>query len=417
MLPGIVCQIVGSVASPLLANIYLDRLDQYVTGTLVPQYTRGDKRKINPAYKQMRTKVARHEKKGRYDEAQSIRKEMRKLPSIDTTDPGYCRLRYIRYADDFLLGFAGTHEEAETIKTDLEAYLRVTLKLPLSAEKTLITHARTEKARFLGYELSTDAKDDQRTTGKRLINGTITLEVPAEVIRQTCSRYMANNQPIHRTGLLNDTAYSITAQFQAEYRGVVNYYRMAHNLRQFGILKWIMEQSLTRTLAAKLKVSVPTVYRRYHAMIRSDNGQTYKGIRVVIAREGEQPLVATWGGITLARKLAHHLPDTPYQVWSGRTELVQRLLAETCELCGSTAGINVHHIRKLADLRKHGRTPPRWVETMAARKRKTLVLCHTCHVALHAGRLDHGTLESPGEPCDAKVSSTVRRGADGKVPE
>ena len=228
---------------------------------------------------------------------------------------------------------------------------------------------------------------------------------------------MANNQPIHRTGLLNDTAFSIIAQFQAEYRGLVNYYRMAHNLRQFGILKWIMEQSLTRTLAAKLKVSVPTVYRRYHAMMPSDNGQTYKGIRVVIEREGEQPLVATWGGITLARKVATTFP-TPHTKsgqagpnwcngsWRRRANCAGRPRASTSTTFGNWPTYG-----------SMGDTPPRWVETMAARKRKTLVLCHTCHVALHAGRLDHGTLESPGEPCDAKVSSTVRRGADGKVPE
>jgi len=322
----------------------------------------------------------------------------------------------VRYADDFLLGFAGTHEEAETSKTDLEAYLRDTLKLTLSAEKTLVTHARTDKARFLGYELSTAAKDDHRTAGQRTINGLITLEVPTAVVRQACSRYMANNQPTHRAELLNHSEYDILTRFQAEYRGVVNYYRMAHNLRQLGILKWTMEQSLARTLAYKRKVSVPTVYRHYHATIHGGNGKTYKGLRLVIEREGKQPLVATWGGITLARQMVNHLPDTPYRVWSGRTELLQRLLAEACELCGSTISVNVHHIRKLADLRKHGRTPPRWVETMAARKRKTHVLCHTCHVALHAGRLDHGKLENPGEPDDAKVSRPVRRGADGKVP-
>ena len=406
----------GGIVSPLLANIYLDRLDQYVTGTLIPKYTRGPKRAISREYHNVVNKALRQDKRGRHHEASALRKELRRLPSVNTNDPEYRRLRYVRYADDFLLGFAGTREEAETIKTDLEAYLRDTLKLTLSAEKTLVTHARADKARFLGYELSTAAKDDHRTAGQRTINGLITLEIPPAVVRQACSRYMANNQPTHRAELLNHSEYDILTRFQAEYRGVVNYYRMAHNLRQLGILKWTMERSLARTLAYKRKVSVPTVYRHYHATIHGDNGKTYKGLCLVIEREGKQPLVATWGGITLARKMVNYLPDTPYRVWSGRTELLQRLLAEACELCGSTISVNVHHIRKLADLRKHGRTPPRWVETMAARKRKTLVLCHTCHVALHAGRLDHGKSENLGEPDDAKVSRPVRRGADGTVP-
>jgi len=407
----------GGVLSPLLANIYLDRLDHYITDTLIPRYTSGARRKHNPIYRRLSGQARRLERAGRHEEAKAIRKETNVMPSLVTNDPDYRRLRYVRYADDFLLGFVGTHEEAEGIKADIQAYLRETLKLTLSEEKTLITHGRTGKARFLGYEVSIADKDDKKTAGQRSINGTVILTVPQEVIRQKCSRYMQDNRPTSRKELLINDAFSITAQFQAEYRGLVNYYRMAHNLARLGILKWTMEQALTKTLAEKFRTSVPDVYRRYHARLRRDNGKPCKGLQVVIERPGRKPLVATWGGITLARAMVNHLPDTPHQVWGGRTELVKRLQAEACELCGSSAGINVHHIRKLADLRKHGQTPPRWVETMAARRRKTMILCRTCHTDLHAGRLDHGPQARPGEPCDAKVSRTVRRGADGKVPE
>lgn len=406
----------GGIVSPLLANIYLDRLDRYVTGTLIPQHTRGSRRGINPAYAKLAIRRRSLERHGQYEEASTLRKESSGIPSIDTTDPDYRRLRYVRYADDFLLGFVGTREEAEGIKTDLQTYLRESLKLDLSAEKTLITHARTEQARFLGYELSTAAKDSLRNSGQRAANGTITLEVPQEVIRQKCSRYTKDGQPIHRMELTSNDAFSIVAQYQAEYRGLVNYYRMAHNLNRLSILKWTMEQSLTKTLARKFKVSVPAVYRRYHAKIINEHGKTYKGLQVSVEREGQKPLMATWGGITLARKATQYLPDTPYHVWNTKSELVQRLLAAECELCGSADQVDVHHIRKLADLRKHGRTPPRWATIMAARQRKTLVLCHTCHINLHAGRLDSWITENSGEPDDAKVSSPVRRGADGKVP-
>jgi len=406
----------GGVVSPILANIYLDRLDHYVTGTLIPQYTRGANRKDNPAYVKISRDVKKLEKRGGYEAAKALRKERNDLPSKNTADPDYRRLRYIRYADDFLLGYAGTHEEAETIKSNLRTWVRETLKLDLSEEKTLITHARTEQARFLGYELSTTAKDSERTKGQRNLNGGITLEIPEEIIRQKCARYMANGKPIHRAERLNDDAYSIVALYQAEYRGLVNYYRPAHNLRDLGILKWTMERSLTMTLASKFKISVPSVYRRLHATVLNDNGKSYKGLRVVVEREGKRPLIATWGGISLARQMTVHLADTPYRVWNTRNELLDRVLATECELCGSDERINVHHIRKMADLKKHGRTPPKWVESMAARQRKTLVLCHTCHHDLHAGRLDNWVMANAGEPDDAKVSSPVRRGADGKVP-
>ncbi len=379
----------GGIVSPLLANIYLDRLDQYVTGTLIPRHTRGITRKANPNYDRTRWIRRRLEAQGHHEEAALLRKELGGMPSVDTSDPGYRRLRYVRYADDFLLGFAGTREEAEVIKASIQAFLRETLQLDLSGEKTLITHARTEKARFLGYEISIAAADARRTNGQRTINGLVTLGVPEDIIRQKCSRYMKAGKPIHRMEVTNDDVYSIIALFQAEYRGLVNYYRAAHNLSRLRILKWTMEQALTKTLARKLKVSSKEVYRRFHASIEHENGKTYKGLRAIVTRPGERPLVATWGGITLARKMTNHLPDIPYQVWSARSEVLERLLAKECEICTSTVQVNVHHIRKLADLRKHGKTPARWVTIMAARQRTTLVLCHSCHSALHAGRLDH----------------------------
>ena len=406
----------GGVVSPILANIYLDRLDKYTTGTLIPQYTRGDRRKPDRGYARKKEKARYLGKIGRREEAAVLWKEVRNMPSVQTDDPDYRRLRYVRYADDFLLGFTGTHEEAQAIKGRLAAFLQDDLKLNLSEEKTLVTHARTEKARFLGYDVSIAADDSRRNNRGRAINGHVTLNIPPEVVREACGRYTTNGKPTHRAELLNNDAYTIVATYQAEYRGLVNYYRMAHNLRCLGVLKWTMETSLTKTLARKLKTSVSNIYRRHHATIENENGRTAKALQVRVERPEKRPLVATWGGISLARSSNAVLNDQPYVVHGGRTELVRRLQAEECELCGSTAQVEVHHIRKLADLKKHGRTPPRWAEIMAARQRKTLVLCHNCHRLTHAGKPRPTNVENPGEPDDAKVSRPVRRGADGKVP-
>lgn len=94
------------------------------------------------------------------------------------------------------------------------------------------------------------------------------------------------------------------------------------------------------------------------------------------------------GGISLSYKRKAIIQDKPYKVYGGRTELIKRLLADTCESCGSTKDIEVHHIRKLADLKKPGQGEvPKWVELMSARKRKTLVVCRECHVAIHNGTI------------------------------
>lgn len=406
----------GGVVSPLLANIYLDRLDRYIAGTLIPRYTRGARRKDNLAYARLKATARYLWKTGRREAAAPLWKAVRTLPSRCPDDPDYRRLRYVRYADDFLLGFVGTHEEAQAIKAHLAAFLRDTLKLDLSDEKTLVTHARTGEARFLGYGVRIAVADDQRTAGQRTINGLVSLRVPAVAVRRKCARYMSAGKPAHRAELLNDDAFSIVARYQAEYRGLVEYYRLAHNLQCLSVLKWTMETSLTKTLAAKHRTSVASVYRRYHATVANEHGKAVKALRVRVERPGQRPLVATWGGISLTRNLDAALNDTPYVVHGGRTELVRRLQAEACELCGSSARVEVHHIRKLADLKKHGRTPPRWVETMAARRRKTLVLCRPCHRSIHAGKPRPPGVEHPGEPDDAKVSRPVRRGADGKVP-
>ena len=148
------------------------------------------------------------------------------MPSRDPNDPDFRRLWYVRYADDFLLGFSGPREEAEQIKTSTGgSSCASTLKLELSREKTLITHARTEAARFLGYEIVTlDADDKHDHRGHRCINGAPGLKVPVAVIRTKCSRYMRRGKPSPLAARLHDTDFSIITQYQAEYRGLVQYY-------------------------------------------------------------------------------------------------------------------------------------------------------------------------------------------------
>jgi group II intron reverse transcriptase/maturase len=378
----------GAVLSPILSNIYLDKLDKFVEQEILPRYTRGDRRRTNPAWRQLQQQAKRLEKAGDCTEARRLRRQMQQYPSLDPADPGYRRLRYVRYADDMLLGLIGPREEAEIIKHEIGKFLRDRLKLELSETKTLITHARTEAARFLGYDievLNNDRKLDRR--GHRCINGQIGLKVPIEVIKAKCDRYLRHGKPIHRPELIHDSVFSIVGQYQQMYRGVVGYYRMAFNLHRINRLKWLMERSLTQTLALKERVSVRAIYRRYQARIETEKGQT-SVLQVMVNRHaGQRPLVARWGGISLSRNNRAVLNDAPLRIYGSRTELEQRLLANQCELCGSTGNIQVHHVRGLRDLHIKGRAEkPFWVQIMAARKRKTLVVCRSCHHAIHAGQ-------------------------------
>ena len=170
----------------------------------------------------------------------------------------------------WLLGFSGPRQEAEEIKLRIGTFLRETLKLELSQTKTLITHARTQAARFLGYEIAVaynDQKHDRR--GHRSLNGQVALNVPLDVVRAHCAPHLRHGKAIHRAELLHDSAYSIVAQYQQEYRGVVEYDQLASNLYQLNRLKWHTERSLTQTLAHKFRTSVSTVYRRYQATLQT----------------------------------------------------------------------------------------------------------------------------------------------------
>jgi group II intron reverse transcriptase/maturase len=417
----------GAVVSPVLSNIYLSKLDTFVEQTLIPAYTRGTRRRIHPPWERLRRASTTLRRAGRCQEARRLRRQMQAVPSLDPHDPTYRRLRYLRYADDWLLGFSGPRSEAEEIKQAIGAFLRDHLNLELSEAKTLITHARTQAARFLGYDLvvlQNDQKRDRR--GHRSINGQIGLRVPQEVLQTKRALYMRRGKPRHRAELLHDTPFSIMAQYQHEYRGVVQYYQLAYNLHALNRLKWVMERSLVQTLAYKLGVSVSAVYRRYQTTLQTDDGARV-GLQVKVERAGSsKPLIANWGGISLSRNRHATLEDAPLRVCGPRGELEVRLLAETCELCGSHDAVEVHHLRALKDLRRKGQAErPFWIQVMAARRRKTLVTCRSCHQAIHQGApfqkptATETTLESrvlrKGAPCHVlRKSSPQVTGVQGR---
>jgi group II intron reverse transcriptase/maturase len=378
----------GGIASPVLSNIYLDRLDRFVEQTLLPEYNRGDRRRPNPAYQTVEYSLARARRRGIPEAVRLLVRNRRRLPSQDPNDPGYRRLRYVRYADDWLLGFAGPKHEAERIKSQIAAFLREDLKLELSESKTKITHATSQAARFLGYEIKTQLSDTKITRGRRSVNGAIGLFVPRDVIRQRCANYSNRGKPALRGALLHDDDFTIVAKYQAEYRGLVQYYLLAQDVFRLQRLHWVMETSLLKTLAGKHRSTVTTLAGKYKATVQTPDGPR-KCLQVIVPRDHRRkPLVARFGAIPLRRNRAAVLTDlSPTMASTKRNELIHRLLAECCEVCGSRTNIEVHHVRKLADLHRPGRPDkPAWVHLMAMRRRKTLVVCRRCHENIHTGQ-------------------------------
>ncbi len=379
----------GGVVSPILSNVYLDKLDKFVEQELIPQYTRGTRRKCNPEYDRIQYRLARARKRGDRAAARDLEKQLRSLPASDPMDPGYRRLKYTRYADDHILGFIGPKAEAEEIKAKLAKFLRETLGLELNQQKTLITHARSQHARFLGYDITVQHSRDKITGGRRTVNGTIALRVPRDVIKAQIARYRRRGKPSHRPRLQNLDDYDIVRKYGAEYAGVVNYYLLARDVYRLTTLRWNAESSMLRTLARKHRSSAAKMAARHKAKI-----ETSDGLRTCFEarkhREGKKDLVARFGGIILRQDRRAVIRDpAPAPAAYPRKELAKRLRTRECELCETGTTVTVHQVTGLKTLGKPGPGQPAWAALMAKMRRKTLIVCAPCHDWIHANPVAH----------------------------
>lgn len=387
----------GGVISPLLANVYMHKLDEYVEDILIPEYTRGKERQRSSEYRTIQRAMAKAKADGDEKRWKELKQRQRTIRCGVATDSSYRRLRYVRYADDFILAFIGPRTEAEDIKTKVGVFLRDTLRLEMSEDKTLITHAATEKARFLGYDVAIRYPDDyitpvrtqQGTYTGRMVNGGIRLEVPMEKIMAYRKKFTEHGRVVHRKDLLADDDYSIVVWFEQVFRGFVEYYGMAMDrAKKLQPLKWVVETSMLKTLATKHRLTVKQIAGKYRVWIETPAGRR-RAFQVVVERPGKKPLVATFGGYTLGtNRIQKTIKETTTcWWWSTRTEILERMLADQCEYCGYKGPCEVHHIRKVGPLlRKKGLAG--WKKLMALRNRRTLVLCRECHDKLHAGTLD-----------------------------
>ena len=409
--------------SPIPANVYLHELDEFISEKYQRTY-KGKERKLTHQYEQIKNERAIVQytiKKLSFKELEQVPlhigggirsrftgwtkaeliEEDRKLLSkqletryCDPLDPDYRRIQYTRYADDFLLGCIGSKEEAIAKMEEIKTFLKETLNLECSEEKTRIAH-HSKGVEFLGYHIVThDLKANaNRIRGveregtkfnKRVwSNVAIKLLVPEHKFRSFISKKRYGNlnnrsdyQTQHKTELENNSDFDILAQFKNEARGFEIYYKLADNFtRGLSLFHYIAETSLVKTLAAKHKISVAKVYKTYKSdgNITVVNGK-YKVAWFKLKQVNRKTKV--YGDEDMIYNSIQHYSTT---------EIVERLRAEECEYCRKTGGyFEVHHIRKIADI-KDGKE--QWEKVTIARNRKKIVLCVECHDLLHAGKL------------------------------
>lgn len=394
----------GGIISPILANIYLDKLDRYME-ELKKRFDKGAERAVYPETyelekkrgvlaKKLRNTNSVEEKQVLTEKIREIDRKKLTMPYSDPFDTSFKRLQYVRYADDFLIGVIGSKEDAIAIKEQVKAFVADTLILELSDEKTLITHSE-KSARFLGYDIyvrrSTATKKDKTGRLCRHLNGTVCLEMPTELMRKKLLEYGAmtiektvcgkdNWKAKARYYLKDNDDLEILDQYNSEIRGFRNYYRIANNAAHASSFGYIMQYSMFKTFATKYR----TTMRRMIGKLRI--GKNF-GVRFTDKKGKTKTRLFYNEGF--ARKplqknaVVDVIPKTV--MYSSKTSLMARLSAGQCELCGKTdCEIEIHHVRKLKDLK--GKSY--WERFMIARNRKTLALCLDCHEKLHSGKLN-----------------------------
>jgi len=396
----------GGIISPIISNIYLNELDMFMQ-SYKENFDKGKERKrlkeyrtrearlqrANKKYKAQWEEMSEEEKELALQHLDDLKNHMMELPYKDPMDENYKRIQYVRYADDFIIGVIGSKEDCLKIKHDIKTFLEEELKIELSEEKTLITHS-SKRARFLGYDIkiSHDNKTAKYTaSGHKQRTRTMSCELllPHEAWRNKLIEYKALKidnktgkwKSTHRAHLLQNDDLEILSTYNAEIRGLYNYYKLANDVYKLDGFKYIMEYSMYKTLANKYKSTVRKIIRKY-----SINGEfavrynTAKGSKIAyFYKDGfkKKLLPSSFSDVDVFPKAR----DIIYN----RTGLIERLLAGECEWCHKTdVKLQIHHIKKVKDLKgkKH------WEKRMIERNRKTMALCIKCHNDLHNGRLD-----------------------------
>lgn len=382
----------GGILSPLLANIYLHELDKFVM-QLKDEFDTPEKGKITPEYRELHNRIKNlcyHidrkngvERESMIAECKTLRKQLLKTPCTAQTDK---KLKYIRYADDFIIGVKGSKEDCQWIKSKLSEFIGQTLKMELSEEKTLITHS-SECARFLGFDVRVrrceKVKRNKKGTKARTLNNHVELLVPFDdkIHNFIFSKGIAIQKkdgklfPVHRNSLLRLTDLEIVTVYNDELRGICNYYGIASNFCKLKYLSYLMEYSCLKTLAAKHKSKISKVV----AMYKDGTGEW--GIPYETKKKAKRRYFANYMDCKDAKISADCISNAAIIYGQSVTPLEKRLKARICELCGTTESerYEIHHINKLKNLK--GKEP--WEIAMLAKRRKTLIVCEHCHHLIH----------------------------------
>jgi group II intron reverse transcriptase/maturase len=388
----------GSVVSPILTNIHLDKLDQKLA-EMCQQYSQGKYRRRNPAHIHLMQQRKRLLEQGEADPTirASLKEPIRQLnhqilatPAAKYNDPAYTRVKFLRYADDVAIGVIGPKSLARQIVDEIATHLKEELKLELNRDKTQIYYLLTEPAPFLGYLVKTATPRFRRRTMNRTkrssynvaqttrtTTGNIKLLVPLREIKQKLKRYMQKGQPAKMNGLVYQPIGHIIDHYNGVIRGWYNYYQLAENVGRLNYARYVLRFSLAKTLAAKERSTLNKIFRKYGQSITytKPNGKQLQFF--------SQPMKQ----VKKAKPTTRNIDQCPIW-WPRKTK--SRLL-DNCAICSYSGRIEMHHVRHI---RKRGQQVKGFKLYLAAINRKQIPVCRRCHQAIHKGKYDGPNLSS-----------------------
>lgn len=401
----------GGIVSPILSNLYLHELDVYVSKlqTELEKKNKGARHTIkNPAYKKIDFRIqgiGKVEKKRKLKgltldderrlERQALIKLRRQIPST-LPNPGLAKIYYVRYADDWIIGVAGSKETANLIKEKIKNFLKSHLNLELSEEKTLITNAGKSKAKFLGVEISRtssvkgEIKSFRNSLGhKQRIPTTATiLNAPIKkLLEKLVERKIMVWGKTKRNGIgiVPQPILSLTVlpvpdiiiRYKMILNGIFNYYSFVNNRPRLVVVYWILKKSLAKTLATKLRLETTRkVLLKFGRNIVYKYPESSKTIDFSLQSIKVEPKNF---------KMDLNFNDPLKNLdWKLRTI---NSFDMVCSNCGTDEKIQMHHVKHIRGI--NAKLSP-FEKQMAAINRKQVPLCKACHNLVHTGKYDGG---------------------------
>jgi group II intron reverse transcriptase/maturase len=385
----------GSVLSPILTNIYLDQLDRKLD-VLCQQHSQGERRISNRVYltltrrrKQLLLQGEANPslRKTLHNQLRKLNRDILQTSPYDYNAPNYTRVKFLRYADDVVIGIIGPKSLAEQTREEMAVFLKADLKLELNPQKTVITHLATERAHYLGYIIKTAKpryrKRNLRSKGSphnvaqavKTNSGNIKLLVPLRELNPKLEKYMSNGQPACMNALINQPVDHIIKHYNGVIRGWYNYFQLAENVSRLNYARYVLQYSLAKTLAHKEGSSVSKVFRKY-------------GKDITFVKSNGRPVHFFNLPLKQVKKAKMTEPDVDVlPTWGPR--YTRSKLLDNCAICDSSEKVEMHHVRHI---RKRGEKLKGFSFYLAAINRKQIPVCHQCHRDIHNGKYDGNSL-------------------------